>query len=188
MQSFTFRKIVSAVWILLVSSWLFSTPLTSVKAVVPRACPCTLAWNNSPDATVAGYVVYYGIIGSTTTNRLDVGMTNVVTLKNLLSALNYFFYVAAYNSQGKESPPSGVMLYAPRILSSVQFARLADGTANLHFKAPTGAVCHVEYTPTVQPVQWQTLAGATADANGNVTLTDPLTSRPPSRYYRVVVP
>jgi hypothetical protein len=188
MQRFTFRKTVSLTWILLLSSLMFSTPLTRVEAVAPRACPCTLAWNNSPDATVAGYAIYYGIIGSATTNRLDVGMTNVVTLKNLLSSLHYFFYVAAYNRQGIEGRPSDVMPYTPKILSSVQFARLADGTANLRFRAPTGAVCHVEYTATLQPVQWQTLAGTTADANGNVTLTDPLSGRPPSRYYRVVVP
>jgi len=188
MQRFTFRIIASPIWFLLMSSLMFSTPLTRVEAVAPRACPCTLTWNNSPDATVAGYAIYYGIVGAAATNRLDVGMTNVVTLKNLLSSLHYFFYVAAYNGQGIESPPSNVMPYTPKILSSVQFVHLTDGTASLHFRAPTGAVCHVEYTPTFQPIQWQTLASATADANGNVILTDPLIGRPPSRYYRVAVP
>ena len=188
MQRFTFGNIVWVVWILLMSSLLFSTPLTQVEAVAPRACPCTLAWNNSPDDTVAGYVIYYGIVGGATTNRLDVGMTNVFTLNTLLSSLHYFFYVAAYNGRGVESPPSPTMLYTPKMLSSLQLASLANGTTSLHFRAPTGAACHIEYTPTLNPVQWQILSGATADANGDVTLTDPLSGHPPARFYRAVLP
>jgi len=122
MQSLTFRKILSAAWILPVSLLIGLVPLARLEAVAPRACPCTLSWDTSPDPTTAGYAIYYGIVGSVTTNRLDVGATNVVTLNNLLSSLNYFFYVSAYNHYGIESQPSGMMLYRPKILSPLQFA------------------------------------------------------------------
>ena len=127
-------------------------------------------------------------MGSTTTNRVDVGMTNLVTLKSLLASSNYFFYVVAYNSSLVESPPSGVMHYIPRALSALKLTTVANGTMSLHFLAATGAVCHVEYTPTLNPPQWQSLAGATADTNGNVTITDPLTGHPKTRFYRTALP
>jgi hypothetical protein len=102
----------------------------------------------------------------TTTNRLDVGKTNLVTLNNLFTATNYFFYVTAYNSSGTESPPSVVMYYTPQ----------------------AGAACYVEFTPTLSPPQWQTLASAKADAYGNVTITDPLSGNQSARFYRTARP
>ena len=153
------------------------------------AFPCTLAWNLCPGSTVSGYCLYYGITGSTTTNRLDVGMTNLVTLNNLLTSSNYFFYVTAYNSSSVEGPPSSVMYYAPQAFSETKLTRLINGAMSLQFLTATGDACHIEYTPTLNyPRNWQTLASATADANGNVTITDPLTGNPPSRYYRIARP
>jgi hypothetical protein len=161
---------------------------TAVEAAPLSASPCTLAWNLNPEPTVSGYCLYFGITGSTTTNRLDVGRTNMVTLKSLVASSNYFFYVVAYNTNGIESPPSALMCYTPRALSGLKLTPLANRTLSLHFLATTGAVCHVEYTPTLNPPRWQTLSNAIADANGNVTLTDPLTGNPPTRFYRTALP
>jgi hypothetical protein len=36
--------------------------------------------------------------------------------------------------------------------------------------------------------RWQTLSSATADADVNMTLTDPLSGNPPTRYYRAGLP
>ncbi|MFZ0826511.1 MAG: fibronectin type III domain-containing protein [Verrucomicrobiia bacterium] len=162
--------------------------MARVEAAPLLACPCTLAWNPSQDSSVAGYALYFGIVDSGTTNRLDVGMTNVITLNTLLASSNYFFYVVAYNGSEVESPPSDVMYYTPQALSSLTPNMLMAGSLNLHFLAPTGAVCHVEFTSTMNPPQWQTLGGAIADANGNVTITDALTGSPPIRFYRAVLP
>ncbi len=170
------------------SSLIFLTQLMRVEAAAPAATPCTLAWDLSPDPTVCGYSLFYGITGSTITNRVDVGNTNMVTLKSLLASSNYFFYVVASDIYGTKSPPSTAMYYRPAALSELKLTQLADTTMSLHFLAATGAVCHVEYSPTLNPSQWQTLAGATADANGNVTLIDPLTGNPPARFYRTVLP
>jgi hypothetical protein len=146
-----------------------------------------LAWNQCQDSTVSGYRLYYGINGSTTTNRLDVGMTNLVTLNKLLVSSNYFFYVTAYDGNGTEGPPSTMMCYTPQALSALKLARPANRTMSLHFLAAPGTVCLILYTSSLNPPQWQSLAGATADANGNVTVTDPLSGNPPARYYRSVL-
>ena len=159
-----------------------------MEAAPLRASPCTLAWDQCQNSMVSGYALYYGVRSSTTTNRLDVGMTNLVVLKNLLASSNYFFYVTSYNGSGLESPPSIVMYYTPKALSALKLIPLTNGTMNVHFLAATGAVCHVEYTPTLSPVQWQTLGSATADANGNVTLTDSSIGNSPTRFYRTAVP
>jgi hypothetical protein len=122
-----------------------------------------------------------------TTNRLDMGMTNLVTLKNLLASSNYFFYVVTYDSSGIESQPSAVMCYTPQALSTLKLTQLANRNMSLRFLAAAGAICHVEYN-SLNPPKWQTLCGATADANGNVTITDPLSGNTPVRIYRAVMP
>ena len=174
--------------ILLIGSLALFAQFTRVEAAPLCAYPCTLAWNLCQDSCVSGYCLYYGIIGSTTTNRLDVGMTSLVTLNKLLVSSNYFFYVTAYDSNGTESPPSTAMCYTPQALSALKLARPANRTMSLHFLAAPGTVCHILYTSSLNPPQWQSLAGATADANGNVTVTDPLSGNTPARYYRSVRP
>jgi len=172
--------------ILLIGSLAFSTSLTRMEAAPLCAFPCELAWNLCQDSSVSGYCLYYGITSSAITNRLDVGKTNLVTL-NKLFASSYFFYVTAYNSSGVESPPSIVMYYTPQALSGVKLTRLINGTMNLHFLAAPGTVCRILYSSTLNPPQWQFLVGAIADANGNVTITDPLSGNPSARYYRSVL-
>lgn len=195
MQSCTCSK-TALVWpgslslskILLAGLLALFTQFTRLEAATLCACPCTLAWDMCQSSGVSGYRLYYGIINSATTNRLDVGKTNLVTLNNLLTSSNYFFYVTAYDSLGNEGPPSTVMCYTPQALSAFTLARLVNGTMSLHFLTATGAACHVEFSPTLRPPQWQTLASATADANGNVTITDPLSGNPRARFYRTVRP
>ena len=175
-------------WLFLTGSLCLLTSLMQAEAAVLCACPCTLAWDLSDDPLVAGYALYYGVSGSTGTNRLDVGLTNQVTLKSLSAGSKYFFFVAAYNVSGLEGLPSVLMYYTPPVLSALKVAPLKDGTLNIRFQAATGAVCHVEYSPSLNPPHWQTLGGSTADTNGCVTINDPLTNKPPARFYRAVVP
>lgn len=194
MQSCTCSKTV-LVWlgslsisrILLAGCLVLLSQFARVEAAPLTAFPCTLAWDQCQDSTVRGYCLYYGIIGSTTTNRLDMGMTCLVTLNNLLTSSNYFFYVTAYTSSGIESQPSGMMCYTPQGLSAMKLTPLANRTMSLHFLAAPGSVCRILYSPSLNPPQWQSLVGATADANGNVTATDPLSGNPPARYYRSVL-
>jgi hypothetical protein len=147
-----------------------------------------LGWNPSPDPTVAGYAVYYFAAGSSVTNRQDVGMTNETTLFTLSACSNYTFYVVAYDASGLESPPSNIVSYNPQVLSSLNVIPAAAGTVNLQFSAAPGTPCHIEYSPTLNPTQWQTLGSATADENGNVTLTDTVPGAAPARFYRAATP
>jgi len=186
MRNCTCCKIVLILRILLVSSSAFLTQFTRIEAGVLYASPCTLAWNYSPDSSVAGYALYYGITGSGATNRLDVGMTNMATLYNLLASTNYFFYVTDYDCNGIESPPSTVMYYTPQALSAVKLTALANGTMSLSFQAAPGSVCLVEYTPSLNPAKWKIWGSATADSNGNITITDQVSGNTPSRFYRAV--
>jgi hypothetical protein len=159
-----------------------------MEAAALRASPCTVAWDQCQGGSASGYAVYYGLKGSTTTNRLNVGMTNVATFKNLTAGSNYFFSVAAYNICGVESPRSSVITYTPQVFSSLKLSKPTNGTMTLRFQVATGAVCHVEFTPTLNPAQWQTLGSATADANGNAIITDSLSGNPTTRFYRTVLP
>jgi len=137
---------------------------------------------------VAGFALYYGVTGSGTTNYLDVGMTNVVTVYNLLAYTNYFFFVAAYNAGGVESAPSGVVYYSPPALSTLKITSSSGVTMNLQFRAAPGSACRVEYTPSLNPTQWQTLGSATADADGNVILLEGLPGNLLTRFYRAALP
>jgi hypothetical protein len=167
---------------------MFSPRFARMEAAPLGASPCTLAWDESEDANIKGYALCYGINGSTTTNRVDLGLTNQVTFKSLSASSNYFFFVVSYNGRGQTSGPSAVINYAPPALSSLKLAPSTNGTVKICFRAATNAACHVEYAPTLKAREWHTLGNATADDNGNVTIADPLTGKPSSRFYRAAVP
>ena len=150
------------------------------------ACPCTLAWNSSLDPTVTGYAIYYGVNGTANT-RVNAGSATQVTLNSLSTASNYCFSVVAYNAAGMESPRSALMYYTPPAVSGLKLTRQANAVS-VHFQVATNGTCHIQYTPTLSPAQWQTLTLATADANGNINVTDLLTNSVPSRFYRATVP
>ncbi len=181
------RKLISLVGIVLIGLLRISPGLTRLEgAVVVPACPCTLTWILSTSTNVTGYAVYYGIVGSSVTNCQMMGITNTVTLFNLTASANYFFYVVACDA-GQDSPPSNVINYAPPVVSKMTLTSPAHRTINLQFLAAPGTACQVQYTTLLAPAQWQTLGSATADSNGIVVITDPVSTTAPSRYYRAVV-
>src|SRR2546423_1217349 len=78
---------------LLVLSHQNATALTNV----------TLAWDPSPDASVASYKVYYGVITGVYTNSVDAGPATNVTVTSLLTGTRYFFAATAIDNLGQES-------------------------------------------------------------------------------------
>lgn len=157
------------------------------RATAVLAYPCEIAWTASPDPTVGGYAVYYGVEGASVTNRIDVGTDCFVTLPDLLASADYFFYVVSYNTNGIESLPSNIVDYAPPALSAPDLKLLPDGSATVQFLAATDAACHVEFSPSLSPPQWQLLGAGTAGSDGQVTVTDTL-GQAAERFYRVVEP
>src|ERR1043166_6874339 len=94
----------------------------------------TLAWDPSPDSSVVGYIVYYGLSGGTTTNSLDAASQTTATVSNLTVGATEFFYVTAYNSQRVQSTPSNLITYTipaantPPTISSIANRTISEDT------------------------------------------------------------
>ncbi|HZL44354.1 MAG TPA: Ig-like domain-containing protein [Verrucomicrobiae bacterium] len=71
----------------------------------------TLAWDPSPDPTVVGYKIYYGVVSRTYTNMVDVGNATNVTISGLIEGTTYYFAATAYNTLGMESSFSAETTY-----------------------------------------------------------------------------
>ena len=151
-------------------------------------CSCTLVWDASPSPDITGYTVYYGVSGSSVTNRFDAGPAFSATITGLTPATSYFFYVVVYDAYGDESPPSNVLLYMTPPISSLQLGRATNGVMNIQFQVTPGAGCSVEYTPSLNPPNWQFLTSAVADTNGLVSIYDTIDPTQPTRFYRGVIP
>ena len=63
----------------------------------------TLAWDPSPDPTVAGYSIYYGASTGSYTNLANVGLGTNGVVSNLLAGTTYYFAVTAHTAFGLES-------------------------------------------------------------------------------------
>lgn len=157
------------------------------RSFATSARTVSLQWQGSTDTRVAGYALYYGLSGSSATNRLDVGMTTTANLGNLTASSSYYFFVVAYDSYHQESDPSNFLTYAPSAMSSLQVAQSVDGAINLSFYVAPQGSCHVEYTDSLNPPSWNLLTNAVGDANGLITISDPIVPGQ-TRFYRAVVP
>jgi hypothetical protein len=158
------------------------------RAAVPAtvAVPCALAWDASPDPRVTGYAVYYGLAGSTATHRLDAGAAQTATVYNLTVAADYFFYVVSYGTNQAESSPSPAIYYRPPALSSLRLIPQTNGTVTLQFRTAPGAVGSIQYTLSWVNPNWKTAGTATADAEGMITITNPVVKRFSTCFYRAV--
>lgn len=156
-------------------------------AAIP-ACPLRLQWQSSSDPTVTGYALYYGATGSPLTNRVDVGAATSCVMNNLTASASYSFYVVAYDSSLAESDPSNFVLVTAQAISSFQLGQGPAGTRMLSFSVAPGAACHVEYTDTLSPANWQVLSTAVGDSNGDVNVIDAVAAPGGCRFYRAVVP
>lgn len=78
--------------------WALAASLALAGTVL--AHDITLVWSPSPDTNVTGYKVYYAQLGQPQTNVWRVGLTNITTITNLISATNitYYFSVVATNA------------------------------------------------------------------------------------------
>jgi len=166
-------------------------PRASAFVVLPpkpvAAMPITLAWEAPNDPEVTGYAVYYELIEGLTTNRVDAGQNTTVTILGLQAGVAYRLYAVSYNSVGMESLPSNELILTPPAISRLQLQRQSNGVMRLSGKAAPGTVCTIEFTPTLQPALWQTLAHATADEIGNIVALDAYAGAVGSRFYRLAL-
>jgi Bacterial Ig domain len=88
----------NAVRIALWSCLLALSPLTSLAAP-----SITLAWDPSPDPSVIGYKVYWGVATRNYTNSLSAGSATTLTISNLAIGPTYYFAATAFDTNGIES-------------------------------------------------------------------------------------
>lgn len=166
---------------------LFSSVCVTTLAATP-ACLLKLEWQSSSDPSVTGYALYYGVTGGPLTNRVDVGTATVAVMSDLTASMSYSFYVVAYDANKLESDPSNFLLYTAQAISAFRMNTGQTGSMSVSFNVAPGGACHVEYTDTLAPPNWQVLNTATGDSNGVVTVVDNVTAPGGSRFYRAVVP
>jgi hypothetical protein len=168
---------------------LFSSFGLSQKASAAMpACALTLEWQSSADPSVTGYALYYGASDGAMTNRVDVGAATSYVMTNLTSSTSYSFYVVAYDSSKVESDPSNFLNYTAQAISAVKLSQAQGGGMAVSFNVAPNAACHVEYTDSLSPANWQVLTTATGDSNGAVNVVDDAVAPGGCRFYRAVVP
>jgi hypothetical protein len=70
-----------------------------------------LAWDPSPDSSVTGYKIYYGISTRSYTNAVALGNVTNTTIVGLLDKVTYYFTATATNRAGLESDYSNEAVY-----------------------------------------------------------------------------
>jgi hypothetical protein len=165
-----------------------SIGLTQKSFAATPACLLRVEWQPSPDPTVTGYAVYYGVTGGPLTNRVDVGLATSAVMGQLTVSTTYSFYAVAYNASHAESDPSNFFLYTAQAISSLKLSESQEGGGSVSFDVAPGTACHVEYTDTLAPANWQLLTAAIGDSNGVVNVVDTAVAPGGSRFYRAVVP
>jgi hypothetical protein len=179
---FSSEKIWLAIFIALLGSIFFVQQSFAVGATSLK-----LEWQSSDDDTVTGYAVYYGIAGTPMTNRLDVGLSTSVIFSDLTAGTDYSFFVVAYDFDLNESEPSNFLTYTAQAISDLQLTQSTEGAMIISFNVPPNAACHVEYSDTLTPPNWQPLTAATGDSDGLVTVADLFPAPGGCRFYRAAV-
>jgi len=83
-------------------------PETSAPSVAAESgtASISLAWEKSPDPTVTGYKILFGIQPGVHTDSVSVGDQATARLTNLKSGIKYYIVTIAVDAQGNTSPPS----------------------------------------------------------------------------------
>lgn len=92
------------------------------------AVSVTLAWDPSPDPTVVGYNVFYGVASHTYTNMIDAGNATTVTNSGLVESRTHNFSAPASNLLGTESVFSDELSYTvPVAPAKLQIREAVNG-------------------------------------------------------------
>lgn len=115
-------------WEAAVQAALPPLPTTSAPLVATSNPTVKLAWDPSPDPSVVGYVVYWGVAHWTYTNSLSVGSNLQATITNLTLNTSYYFACTSdaggiqsdYSNEvvGRIVPPTNVVTFYVTILAS----------------------------------------------------------------------
>jgi hypothetical protein len=167
--------------------------LLFIALLVPILCPAAwaaqtmpLAWDPNPDASVAGYVVYYGNKSGNYSSRIDVGTNTATTISGLKEGQTNYFAVTAYNAARVESAASGAVAYIVPGMVLVTPRLKASDPQGLKFPVAWGHWYEVQATADLKSwtTIWQTTA---ATSNSWVQFQDPKANLFPKRFYRLIL-
>jgi len=82
--------------------WLICTAMLMALPAL-QAASVTLTWSPSPDPTVVGYNIYYGLASGVYTWSNNVGNVTNFTITNLAPDTTYYFAATSYDILGVES-------------------------------------------------------------------------------------
>ncbi len=150
----------------------------------------TVAWDPNPETDIAGYNVYYGIVGSGVTNKVSPGTTTQQQVISLQPQTQYWFYVTAFNTAGLESDPSQVLSYTtpfnqtPTVTLGADRIAIIPGTITINAQA---ADDYLE--PNSLAATWSQISGpATAGNAGGAKFSPAYQFNVPGTYsFRVSV-
>jgi hypothetical protein len=108
---------------------LLHNPLQAVQSV-------TLAWDPSPDLSVVGYNMYYGVASRNYTNVVVVGNATNVTLSGFIEGTTYYFAATAYNAFGLESDVSNEAGYTIPLSNNAPTITLTSPSNGSGYTAP----------------------------------------------------
>ena len=91
-----------------VSPLFVSPPSTNPPPAEPQV---STGWNPSPDPSVTGYYLCWGLATGQCTNFIDVGDVTNATLGGLTTNVEYYFTVVAYDAAGDQAVPSNEIQY-----------------------------------------------------------------------------
>jgi hypothetical protein len=162
-------------------------------ARVSAQSTATLAWDSDTDSTVAGYRVYSGTESGVYTEMDDVGNTTAASMSGLQPGVTYYVTIAAYDSTGDESPPSGEVTVTGTVTTTTTGTTTGTTTTTgtesgpVAPSAPNQTVLVLATTPvvidvlaaagesgsseTISQVSQPTYGGAAANGDGTITYT-----------------
>lgn len=162
---------------------------------VAESASVTLAWDPSPDADVAGYLVYSGVVSGFYGLPLDVGPQTTATVSNLEEGVTHFFVVTAYNSWGLESDPSNEISYTPPVvtgptpvpaptITTFGLSTLPETIFVATIEGPANRIYRIEVSEDLRT--WTPLQTLT-NLTGTVQVLDENPSAHQQRFYRALM-
>lgn len=145
----------------------------------------SLGWIPSPSPDAAGYAVYYGTASGSYDFRFDAGTNSTATITNLAQGFRYYFVVATYDGNNRESIPSNEVTYsaayAPPAFRSIE---LQNGQVVMTWDGVPGRVYQIQFKTSLNQTVWRPLGGVVRTLSGAGVYAD--TSRlDRQRFYRL---
>ena len=173
----------------LMSSW---SAVQAEASSIPGST-VTLAWVQSPDTNVTGYLLCCGLTSGQYLNQVEVGRVTNVTVMGLSPSATYYFVVIAHDAVGNQAPPSNELQVPimPQPLALVrpvapQLAVPSRSGAgiSLTFRGNAGAMYAIQATQDF--INWSTVWTALCVTSGPLTFVDGAAPGYPRRFYRLV--